>query len=58
MNDSNSPHDCDLPFAELKRLVDEGIEQMRAGKVSAVNPLKILEEVELEFQSCTAAGLE
>jgi len=35
--------------AHLKKLVDEGVEQMKAGRVSPVDPMKIFEEVDEEY---------
>ena len=36
-------------LAQLREQVEAGLEQMRAGKVSEVDPMELLEEVEQEF---------
>lgn len=36
-------------LAQLREQVEAGLEQMRSGNVSEVDPMKLLEEVEHEF---------
>lgn len=43
-------------FENLKQLVDAGIEQMKQGKVSYVDPMKIFEEVDEEFANAPKAS--
>ena len=42
-------------LAQLREQVEAGLEQMRAGNVSEVDPMELLEEVEREFAKPSGA---